>query len=68
MRVAKTWIGEELIFMDEAQKFHYTARTVKVTRVLAISKADMFEKLGRLYPDYFKVLLRRTHTRYKMHK
>ena len=68
VRAPKTWVGEEVIFVAEHQPFHYTATCDKATTALQISRTDMFETLGRLFPDYMNALLKRTQARYRMHK
>ena len=68
VRAPKTWVGEEVIFVAEHQPFHYTATCDKATTALQISRTDMFETLGRLFPDYMNALLKRTQVRYRMHK
>lgn len=68
IRQKKSWVGEEIIFMNEDQPFLYTATTQRFTRAFTISRTKMFDIIGQMFPCYLNTLLRRSQTRFKLHK
>ena len=60
VRQNKSWVGEEVLFMTEEKPFLYTATCQTAIKALTMSRMEMFETLGRLYPTYLNTLLKRS--------
>ena len=54
IRDSKSWLGEEILFMNPNQKFQYTATARTKVMLLQISRIDM---LHRMDPDYLNQLI-----------